>query len=204
MPESPELFPPEFEQVPHYVAVGVPLGFFVDPDSGERGSFLSFEGEIVGNLSVEEYALWLSFFHPQQKTRSLEVGRELYDRDVGSELAKGVANGYLMEFTPYTELNETTERLRPIPRGVGMGNLNDPLLFEITNQTGNLAMIFNALGIAVWNNLNGMRSLRSAISLAADQSGQSPGVLEVAATELVCVGMAAGMLFLDRLDPSQV
>jgi hypothetical protein len=190
--------PDSIERVEYYCAVGVPKGWLVDPETGEKGGLFALGGEIVDALSVEEYGLWLAFLQPKTMVDGLRIGAEICGRDVASDVASLVANGYLAAITPSAVFDDATARLRAIPRGMGLGNLDDPLTYEIGLVPGTPLITVGPFGMVVWANLDGTRSLRDAADLAAFQSGQPVSEMQAAATALVVGAMGYGLLFLDR------
>lgn len=185
---------------PFYAAIGIPEGVIVDRATGEMEGAVRRGGELV-SLDQVEYGLWLLLLTPM--TRALAVEAALHselDRP-DPAVARLEELNLLVKINPGDMMDDDLSRLRPIPLGVGLGNLKgDHTRFEIQNTTLSLPspVSVDAVAIMIWWGFDGARSLREAVShasswlpeLSVDRAGAT-------ATRLVNDLMTARLLYLD-------
>jgi hypothetical protein len=192
--------PEEHNVDTYYAAVGIPQGVILDRASGEIAGAVRRGGELV-SLDPVEYGLWHRLLTPM--TRVAVVAAALHDElgDLDPAIERLEDVDLVVAISPGAAMDDDLERLRPIPLGVGLGNLNgDPTRFEIQNSTMSLPspVSVDAIAIMFWWEIDGTKSMREVVSYVASWLPElSDDLVETAATGLVGGLMANRLLYLD-------
>jgi hypothetical protein len=167
-----------------YAALGIPQGVIADPASRTLAGAVRRGGELV-SLSQDDYDVWSSLLRPKSEAAFAEVASLRGWTDVDDTLRRLLEAALAIELSAGADL----ARLRPIPRAVGVGNLNgDPHLFEIAGADSGL--IVDATTVTLWWELDGATSLETAVSRVGSRlPGLPREVLEAVAVQLVLRGL---------------
>lgn len=183
-----------------YAAVGIPQGVIVDSASGEIAGAVRIGGDLV-SLSRVEYGLWHLLLTPMTRASAIAAAsRNGLDNPDAANLRLENRN-LVVTIRPGRVMDGDLARLRPIPLGVGLGNLKgDPTRFKIQNSKLSLPSPVSLDGVAImlWWELDGTASLREAVARVASRLPElSLDLVETAATRLVHGLMANRLLHLD-------
>lgn len=187
-----------------YVAVGIPQGVVVDRASGEVAGAVRRGGELV-SLEEVEYALWTSLLTPMTPADIRHNAASDAFAQAEQAIARLLEMNLLVRIEPGKPLDQATERLRPLPLGLGLGNSSgDPMTFEIQNATLSLPtpVSLNVVGAMFWWEFDGTRSLRAIARRVADQLPDLAAErADVIVVRLAHSLMAGRLIYLDRLAP---
>ncbi len=181
------------QETAFYAALGIPQGIVADPSSRSLAGAVRRGGELV-TLCQDDYDVWSSLRAPKSDAALAEVASLRGWTDAEDTLRRLLDTGLAVELrgaeAPFA-------RLRPVPRGVGVGNLNgDPLLFQIAGQDE--ALTVDAVIVMLWWELDGATSLATAISRVADRVPEARReALEVVTVRLVLRLLARRLIHLD-------
>jgi hypothetical protein len=183
------------------VAVGIPQGVIADPPNRTLAGAVRRGGEIV-TLSQDDYDLWGSLATPRTPATLAEVASLRRWDDAADRVRSLTATDLVWELDPSQHHKEQLSRLRPVPLGVGAGNLaGDSRVFQIkaASPSQPKPITVDAMTIMLWWEFDGATSLAAAI---ARVSARAPEVreemIEALAIPFVLSLMAGRLLHLDR------
>ncbi len=186
--------------VSFYAAVGIPQGMIADPSSGEIAGAVRRGGELV-SLDPPDYGLWLLLLAPIERAAVVEAASSNGLGDPEAALAGLADQDLLITIRPGEAMDDDLARLRPIPLGVGLGNLGgDHTRFEIQNSTLSLPspVSVDPASIMLWWEFDATRSLREIVpDVSSVFPDLSQDLVETAATRLVHGLMVRRLLYLD-------
>jgi hypothetical protein len=185
-----------------YAAVGIPQGLITDPEVAETAGAVRLGGELV-SLTPDEYGLWTCLGTPMSLTAFGEAAaaRGWQAADGGIERLREL--NLLLELDTEGSLDGQLGYLRPIPRGVGAGNLAaEPGMYQIKGETASQspAVSVDAVGIMLWWEFDGSVSLKAAMENVAKRLPELPRMtLERLAVVLLMRLMAQRLIFIDTV-----
>jgi hypothetical protein len=189
-----------------YAAVGIPQGIVVDHANGDAAGGVRRGGELV-SLELREYELWTTLLTPMTPAAIAEAAVNHGRSHVNQSMTRLAALNLLTKIEPGKALGTSLERLRPLPLGVGLGNLNgDPERFEIQNASLSLPspVSLDEVAVMFWWEFDGTRSLREISALiAAKIPGLSTDHAEAVASQLAYALMASRLIYLDVPAPKR-
>jgi hypothetical protein len=189
-------------QTAFYAALGIPQGIVADPANRTLAGAVRRGGELV-TLSQDDYDVWSSLLAPKSDVAFAEIASLRGWTDTEDTLRRLLDTGLAIEFRGTRARDEQLARLRPIPRGAGVGNLNgDPRVFEISGPGEPLAV--DAVTVTLWWELDGATSLATAISRVARRIPETDReMLEATAVHLILRLQARGLIHLDTTYEAQ-
>jgi hypothetical protein len=189
-----------------YVAVGIPQGLITDQEAAETAGAVRRGGELV-SLTAEDYGLWAALGTP--------ASRATLDEAVaarGWQVAYGGIQrlselSLVFELDIEGSLDGQLGYLRPIPRGVGVGNLAaEPGTYQIKGEppSQSPAVAVNAVGIMLWWEFDGSASLKTVLDKVAKRLPQLPRTaLERLAVVLLMRLLTQHLIYLDIARENQ-
>lgn len=183
-----------------YAAVGIPQGIVVDRASGEAAGGVRRGGELV-SIETSEYELWAALLTPMTPAAISEAAVKRGWSHLNQSMKRLAALSLLAKIEPGKALGSSLERLRPLPLGVGLGNLpGDPTRFEIQNASLSLPrpVSLDVIAVMFWWEFDGARTLREISARVATKIvGLSIGHAEAVASQLVYALMDSRLIYLD-------
>jgi hypothetical protein len=188
------------DEMTFYAAVGIPQGLITDPEAVETAGAVRRGGELV-SLTADDYGLWSSLGTPMTGATLHEVAAAR-----GWQAAYGVVQrlkelNLVLELDLEDSLDGQLGRLRPVPRGAGIGNLiAEPGTYQI--KDGPLpqspAVSVDPVAIMLWWEFDGAASVETAMDNVAKRLPEIPRTaLERLAAVLLLHLMAQRLIYLD-------
>lgn len=188
--------------VPHLCGIGIPQGWTVFPSGEEPIGSVSRGGQLVDELSADQYALWLLLLQPKQHQQALETGARLGLSRPESDLAVLRQLDLVVDFTPSGPLEVHVGRLRAVPTAISLGNsAEQPDLYAIGHRLEQPEIAVGALEMALWTCFNGAWSLQDVVVEVAERFSLPGVALGRAVTALVFQAMTARIMLLDAPAP---
>jgi hypothetical protein len=192
---------PVTEQAPAFqVALGIPQGVIADPPSRSLAGTVRRGGELV-SLSPDDYDVWGALLTPRSTATLAEIASMRGWGDTTDVLRRLKDMELVAKFDPTDSPNEQFARLRPIPRGVGAGNLEGEAgIFQIKDAQSSQStpLSVDAVTVMVWWEFDGAASLAKAVTnVAARLPDLRENMIEMLAVRLVLRLMAQRLIHLD-------
>lgn len=175
-----------------YLAVGIPQGVVLDPQTQERFGAVRRRGEIVF-IDVADYALWTQLLVPRSQPA---MGDDLH-----AAIARLQELGLLLEFDSWETAIATVGSLRPLPLAAGLGNAQaGPNQFQVRSEGGSDAPLvaLEPIENLLWWEFDGRTLVQGA---AARVATLTPGIetdtVLTIAVRLVLKLMANRLVYLD-------
>lgn len=147
-----------------YAAVGIPQGLITDPEAAETAGAVRRGGELV-SLTPDDYSLWASLGTPTSQA-TLDEAAAAHGREAAYGRIQRLRElNLVLELDIEGSLDGQLGYLRPIPRGVGAGNLAaEPGTYQISGESASQssAVSVDAVGIMLWWEFDGSVSLKTA------------------------------------------
>ena len=149
-------------------AVGIPQGLVVDPVDGNKHGAVRRGGDLV-SVSPADYQTWEALATPRSSRGLHEVQALEQWPDLNDRLQRLRASRLVVDFDLARALTDDTEDLRPIPRGVGAGNVGDDTnIFRIHGPTATPLEV-DPITVMLWWEFDGLTSLKRAVELVASR-----------------------------------
>ncbi len=168
-------------------AVGIPQGLVVDPATGETSGAVRRGGDLV-SVTPADYEVWLALATPRSSQGLREVEALEGWGDVEDRIQRLRSDRLVVDFDVSQPLTEETGDLRPIPRGLGQGNVGDDNdVFRIQgHDPASTPLEVDPVTVMLWWEFDGVTSLQAAVDKVASRlpsiSGDDLGRLAVALT----------------------
>lgn len=182
-----------------HAAVGLPMGVTADPESGETAGAVRRGGELV-SLDPAEYGLWFLLLSPMTRGGAVGAAATIELADPEAALATLEDRDLLVTIIPGASMHDDLARLRPLPLGVALGNLEEHGKFEIQNSSLTLTppISVDPTSMMLWSEFDGTTSLRDSVLRVASWLPEfSSDLVESAVTRLVHGLMTHRLLHLD-------
>lgn len=183
-----------------YAAVGIPQGLITDPEAAETAGAVRRGGELV-SLTPDDYGLWASLGTPMSRATLDEAAAACGRQAAYGGIQRLRELNLVLELDIEGSLDGQLGYLRPIPRGVGAGNLAaEPGTYQIKGESASQssAVSVDAVGIMLWWEFDGSVSLKMAMENVAKRLPQLPrAALERLAVVLLMRLMAQRLIYLD-------
>jgi hypothetical protein len=183
-----------------YAAVGIPQGLITDPEAAETAGAVRRGGQLV-SLTPDEYSLWASLGTPMSRGALDEAAEARGRQAVYGGIQRLRELNLVLELDIEGSLDGQLGYLRPIPRGVGEGNLaGEPGTYQIKGESApqSSGVSVDAVGIMLWWEFDGSVSLKTAMENVAKRLPELPRVaLERLAVVLLMRLMAQRLIYLD-------
>src|ERR1700677_793471 len=203
--DSVPAVPPVQQPFVRAASVGIPQGLVVDPASGEIGGAVRKGGELV-SLAQADYELWVLLLTPLPFASIDGAAARRGWVDVPSAIARLRDLSLLVTIAPGRKLDPAVARLRPLPLGVGIGNVGvDPNTFQIQNASLSLPspVCLDAIAIMFWWDFDGTASIGAVVERISARFQAVPrDAIENTAACLARDLMAHRLLYLDT-PPSE-
>lgn len=183
-----------------YAAVGIPQGLVRDHASGEVAGAVRRGGELV-SLARDDYELWTLLLTPMTTEAIVETALHHNWSRPAATLTRLEKLELLVTISPRKKIGSHLARLRPIPLGVGMGNLSgDSTSFQIQNATLSLPtpISVDPISIMFWWDFDGVTPLAMVVEHLTSRLPEfSADAIATAAASLTHLLMARRLLYLD-------
>ncbi len=149
-------------------AVGIPQGLVVDPATGETSGAVRRGGDLV-SIAPADYEVWLALATPRSSHGLREVEALEGWADVEDQIQRLRAECLVVDFDVSEALTEETRDLRPIPRGLGKGNVGDDSdVFRIQgHDPASRPLDVDPVTVMLWWEFDGLTSLEVAADKVA-------------------------------------
>ena len=183
-----------------YVALGIPQGVIADPSARSLAGSVRRGGELV-SLSPDDYDVWGALLTPRSTATLAEIA-SLRDWSNTTDVLRRLKDMALVaEFDPAESPKGEFARLRPIPRGVGTGNLAaDAGVFQIKDAPSSHSTLLSvdAVTVMLWWEFDGAASVATAVTKVTAQLPELRGdMIETLAVQLLLRLMSQGLIHLD-------
>lgn len=190
---------PPLQKIPYWLSVGLPKGFNLGLRTGRREGAVLLGGDLVQEMTSEEYQCWATMLVPKTSEQMNDIRAQL-GPSADQVLGNLTEQGLIRPITPGEVLSDGIGRLRPIPIGVGIGNLDDdPGTFLVGEWPAKPVMSIDGLGQVLWLRMDGKLSLQQVSDSTASWLDLDTEDLERGATKLVVHLMGARLLYLDSV-----
>jgi hypothetical protein len=183
-----------------YAAVGIPQGLITDPEAAETAGAVRRGGELV-SLTPDDYGLWTCLGIPMSRAALDEAAAARGWQATHGGIQRLRELNLVLELDTEGSLDGQLGYLRPIPRGVGAGNLaSEPGTYQIKGESASQspAVSVDAVGIMLWWEFDGSVSLKTAMENVAKRLPELPRMaLERLAVVLLMRLMAQRLIYLD-------
>jgi hypothetical protein len=183
-----------------YAAVGIPQGLITDPETAESAGAVRRGGELV-SLAPDDYDLWTCLGIPISRTALDEAAAARGCQATHGAIERLTELSLVLTLDIEGSLDGQIGYLRPVPRGVGIGNLaSEPGIYQIKDAAASQspAVSVDAVGIMLWWEFDGSISLKTAMDNVAKRLPELPRMaLERLAVVLLMRLMAQRLIYLD-------
>jgi hypothetical protein len=188
------------QQTSLYVALGISQGIIADASARTLAGTVRRGGELV-SITQNEYDLWSSLLTPRSHATLDEIASLRGWVDIAEQVRQLVELGLVAELDLAGGSNGDLAHLRPVPRGVGLGNLSgDGGVYQIQDLqgSGSTPLSVDAVMIMLWWEFDGAASLATAAASVATRCPDVPhDMIESIAVSLVVRLMTQRLLHLD-------
>jgi hypothetical protein len=175
-----------------WIAVGIPQGVVLDPQSQERFGAVRRGGEVVF-VDVADYALWTQLLVPRSQPAMAD--------DLHGAMARLQELGLLVEFDSWESAIATVGSLRPLPLAAGLGNAQaGPNQFQVRSAGGADAPLvaLEPIENLLWWEFDGGTVVQGAAArIATLTPGVEADTVSTIAVRLVLKLMANRLVYLD-------
>lgn len=183
-----------------YVALGIPQGVIADPSARSLAGAVRRGGELV-SISPDDYDVWGALLTPRSTATLADIASLRGWGDTTDVLRRLKEMELVAEFNPAESPEGQFARLRPIPRGVGGGNLAGAAgVFQIKDAPSSESspLSVDAVTVMLWWEFDGAASLAKAVTkVAARLPDLRASMIEMLAVPLVLQLMAQRLIHLD-------
>jgi hypothetical protein len=188
--------------VRYYCSLGIPNGVVVNLAGTERAGSVRRGGRLE-SLDRDEYGLWLLLLTPHTWTDAVAAAGRVGVSDADAVLRRLVDSWLVVSIVPGTRLDGVTGRLRPIPTGMGVGNVGpQPTEFGLADRALKVVATVDAIGAALWSEFDGATLLQTAVAAVAQWWDAPPADIDAAATWLVWSLLAHRLAYIDTTTPA--
>ena len=189
------------------IPIGIPLGKLVVPKGAPQPNGLPVQyavrhRHIATIYETPGYRTWYASREIMSRARLVEMlAREfrVSEEEVSGGIDSMVRRGQILELSGHWEEDWTDIlTLRPIPRGIGIGNSEDDVdSFVVVDPTEEAELHVDCMDYQIYSFWDGSLTVDQAVTAAATYLGASPDVIKERNHRLLINALRFGVVFVD-------